>query len=245
MLEWVPRADQLGEHHVKLAVSDGRTKSAVDLMLIVRPPEVVMPTIPVFRGDGLWVSTISKGFTGSVSLWLEWDSYARIYVNASELLAVRGGGSGGRGINVRVIDKATGREEGGGSFDTWLDNRSVWSHDTTTWFVSNVIATDELVNFLSSIGPGRIIVMAAADAVFNPGFAANERFFRYMEESMGSRSIRKVEQLSWSMVYGTDHGVVGEVIGYGEKTLESEIPTRFSVSSDISGGLDIALGTQP
>ena len=158
----------------------------VTLTLMVRAVEADMPMISVFRADGLRIQAVSKGFTGSLSMWPEWDTYAHISVNGVEVFSGRGGGAGARGINVSVIDKATGAVEASGHFDTWLGTSARYSYDNKTWVESSARLM-LLSAFCHRSAPGKLLLwrrlmqcstlemshrMGGSSATWNPWGAA-------------------------------------------------------------------------
>ena len=119
-----------------------------------------------------------------------------------------GGGTGGRGINVAILDRNTGiRMKETRNFDTYGGDRA------------NVESFIEFIDYMNSIPDGEIVLLAVAD---EGGFAGwgNTQFTdpvveeaRQLLESMGSTMIRGLQYNgSWSMIAIKGEGALAEDI---------------------------------
>jgi len=119
------------------------------------------------------IRIISGGYKSKPIARFEWNGYT--------LYSVTGGGPG-RGINVMSVNPVTGVYSPVRNFDTWGD----------------ASASEQLINYLSDLPSGTIVLFAVADeASYRLSDAAREM----LVHTFGSRAIRELGyQQSWAMV---------------------------------------------
>jgi hypothetical protein len=126
------------------AAPDAPARNGAPMLLRASAPEVagadaaLRVTVLPSRGD-IWLRAFSGGFQSSFPL-------ARFDWDGRPVYSTTGAGSG-RGINVMVVDPATGVFSAVRAFDTWND----------------ATASENLVGYLAGLPDGALVLFAIAD----------------------------------------------------------------------------------
>ncbi len=151
---------------------------------------------------------------------------ARFWKDGTLFYAKTGGGGGGRGFNVAVLDQSSGAFiDQGSNFDTWATR-------------STGAAMTALVNYLNSIPAGRVILISVADeASLNTDLSCNRLPFAWVEtglqtlEGLGATQIRSYcFQDSWALIAVKGQGRLAEMMTH------TTDPALISATIALSGG---------
>ena len=179
------------------------------MVTIARQPRAIFAAFTGAYGAAYQASNsrtyqaLSRGLTAQEVQFQ--NGVSRFYDNGQRFYERTGGGGGGRGFNVAVIDPCTGKPlQAVQHFDTWVDRNTTGNNMTA------------MIAFLNSLPTGSMILISVADeAGLNVDLSCNHLNQPWVQaglqtlQNLGSQQVNNYcYQNSWAMTVVKGQGIV-------------------------------------